>query len=76
MSRVATPPTAQPTANTVKVPHEKIAMRAYEKWCKRGQTHGHHAQDWAEAEAELRAEMTRTATGTHTPAAHATGTRR
>jgi hypothetical protein len=38
------------------IPHEKIAMRAYEKWCKRGRPHGSEKQDWAEAEAELRAE--------------------
>jgi len=38
------------------IPHEKIAMRAYEKWCKRGRPHGTEKQDWAEAEAELRAE--------------------
>jgi hypothetical protein len=66
---------AQPTAAAAKVPHEKIAMRAYEKWLKRGCAHGHDKQDWAEAEAELRAEMMRTghtATqqpgATHTPA--------
>jgi len=38
------------------IPHDKIAMRAYEKWCKRGRPHGTEKQDWAEAEAELRAE--------------------
>jgi hypothetical protein len=38
------------------IPHEKIAMRAYEKWCKRGRPQGTDKQDWAEAEAELRAE--------------------
>jgi hypothetical protein len=68
---------AQPTATAVKVPHEKIAMRAYEKWMKRGCKHGHDRQDWIEAEAELRAEMGRmgpTATAqpsaAHTPTAH------
>jgi hypothetical protein len=49
---------AQPTTS-VKIPHEKIAMRAYEKWCKRGQPHGSDKQDWLEAEAELRAEYSR-----------------
>ena len=58
MSRVVTPPMAQPTTN-VKIPHEKIAMRAYEKWCKRGFPHGGDKQDWLEAEAELRAEYAR-----------------
>jgi hypothetical protein len=48
----------QPTTH-VKVPHEKIAMRAYEKWCKRGQMHGNDKQDWLEAETELRAEYAR-----------------
>jgi hypothetical protein len=70
MSRVATPPQTQPTAaaSTVKVPHEKIAMRAYEKWCKRGRPHGTDKQDWLEAERELRAEMSaQGTTGTHTP---------
>ena len=62
MSRAATPqmtPTSTPTSTAVKVPHEKIAMRAYEKWCKRGRPQGTDKQDWIEAEAELRAEMTR-----------------
>ena len=62
MSRVTTP-MAQPTS-TMKVPHEKIAMRAYEKWLKRGCTHGHDQQDWMEAEAELRVEMSRTGQST------------
>jgi hypothetical protein len=41
------------------IPHEKIAMRAYEKWCQRGRTHGHDLQDWLEAEQELRNEALR-----------------
>ena len=41
------------------IPREKIAMRAYEKWCKRGQHHGSDKQDWVEAETELKAEMSR-----------------
>jgi Protein of unknown function (DUF2934) len=63
MSRAATPPLAQPhgpTAAGLKIPPEKIAMRAYEKWLKRGCTHGHDMQDWIEAEAELRTELSRT----------------
>jgi hypothetical protein len=59
MSKVVTPPTSQPTTTPVKIPHEKIAMRAYEKWCKRGRPQGTHVQDWLEAEAELKAEFTR-----------------
>src|SRR5262245_46479946 len=45
MSRVATPPTAQPSTAQVKIPHEKIAMRAYEKWCQRGRKQGTELQD-------------------------------
>ena len=43
----------------MQVPHEKIAMRAYDKWCKRGQPKGSDKQDWLEAEAELRMEMSK-----------------
>jgi hypothetical protein len=43
------------------IPHEKIAMRAYEKWCQRGCSHGRHEQDWLEAERELRQESTQAA---------------
>ena len=44
-------------AGTPAIPHEKIAMRAYEKWCQRGCPSGTDQQDWLEAEAELRSEM-------------------
>jgi Protein of unknown function (DUF2934) len=64
MSRVSTPPSPM-TGNTVKVPHEKIASRAFDKWCKRGRPQGTDKQDWLEAEAELRLEMGRTG---HVPA--------
>ncbi len=64
MSRAATPPMAKPMTPQVKIPHERIAQRAYEKWLKRGCKHGHDMQDWVEAESELRAEMARSATGT------------
>ena len=57
MSRVATPQTTQPTAT--RIAQEKIAQRAYEKWLKRGCCHGSDVQDWIEAEAELKAEMSR-----------------
>lgn len=40
------------------IPHERIATRAYEKWCQRGCQDGAHQQDWLDAEAELRAEIT------------------
>jgi hypothetical protein len=62
MSRVASPSTAQPTTHQGKIPQEKIAVRAYEKWCKRGQPHGTHVQDWLEAEHELQAEYARLGT--------------
>ena len=62
MSRVATPPSAQPIS-TMQVPREKIAMRAYEKWVKRGKPNGTDLQDWVEAETELRAEISRPNTG-------------
>jgi hypothetical protein len=58
MSRVSTPPA--PTTVSAKLPHDKIAMRAYEKWCKRGRPNGTDKLDWLEAEAELRAELNRT----------------
>jgi hypothetical protein len=56
MSRATTPskPAAATTATTQAVPHEKIAMLAYEKWCKRGRPHGTTMQDWLEAERELK----------------------
>ena len=58
MSRVSTP--TAPTTPSVKLPQDKIAMRAFDKWCKRGRPHGTDRQDWLEAEAEIRTEMNRT----------------
>jgi hypothetical protein len=55
MSRVVTPPST-PSAPQAHIPHDKIAMRAYEKWVKRGRPHGTDKQDWLEAELELRSE--------------------
>ena len=70
MSRTVTPPTAQPVGSSpgtaVRVPREKIAQLAYEKWLKRGRTHGNDLQDWVEAEAELAAQMSRSASGSTT----------
>jgi hypothetical protein len=60
MSRVSAPPAPTGMTSAVKVPHEKIAMRAYEKWCKKGRPCGTDKQDWIEAENELKAEMSRT----------------
>ena len=59
MSKVVTPPTAQPTPPAAKIPHDKIAQRAYEKWVQRGRQHGTDVQNWVEAENELRTESTR-----------------
>jgi hypothetical protein len=42
------------------VPSEKVAARAYQKWMQKGCKHGHDRQDWLEAEAEIKAEMSRT----------------
>ena len=69
MSRVATPPVAKPTTHgstttpppAPPVPHDKIAMRAYEKWLKSGCQHGCDRQHWTEAEQELTTEMARQA---------------
>ncbi len=74
MSRVATPSTAQPVSQ-VKIPHEKIAMRAFEKWVKRGRQHGHDVQDWVEAENELRAELSRPVSHSTFGSQHAAHTR-
>ena len=67
MSRTVTPPQAQPMQQPghpiLKIPHERIAMRAYEKWVKRGRPVGSPEQDWMEAEAELRAEFNRNNAG-------------
>lgn len=60
MSRVTTPQATQPTGSQSKVPHDKIAMRAYEKWCQRGRPQGVDVQCWLEAERELQAEYART----------------
>ena len=59
MSRVVTPPTSRPSTQ-VKLPHDKIAARAYEKWVQRGRPNGSSQhQDWFEAEKELYAEFAR-----------------
>lgn len=58
MSRVATPVTTPPATPAMKLPLDKVAQRAYEKWVKRGMHHGRDVQDWLEAEAEIRKEIT------------------
>ncbi len=44
-------------AEPVELPHDKISARAYEIWVRKGRPHGLDAQNWLEAEAELRAEF-------------------
>ena len=72
MSRTTAAPTAAQTGKSAQpakaqaiaaVPanmQEKIAMRAYQKWLKRGCQHGNDQKDWLDAEAEVKAEMTKT----------------
>ncbi len=64
MARIVTPPSTvkHPPAPSVAVPQDKIAKRAYEKWQKRGCHHGGDLRDWLEAEAELKAEASKTKT--------------
>jgi hypothetical protein len=64
MSRAATKSNALATP-AYPVPAEKIALRAYEKWCDRGYAHGSDMQDWLDAERELQTEMTRTGAKTN-----------
>lgn len=65
MSRVTSPSSSSQSQSSgsstqqVQIPREKIAQRAYEKWCQRGCPHGSDKQDWMDAETELRAEVTR-----------------
>ena len=69
MTRASTPSSTQQAGNQMQsglqsgaqgqIPHDKIAMRAYEKFCRRGRTHGNHQQDWLEAEQEIRNEIAR-----------------
>ena len=51
--------TTQHQASGTNTLHDKIAMRAYEKWCKRGCPHGTDKQDWYDAETEVRMEQAR-----------------
>ena len=69
-SRIApsSPKTASPVAkptnqsnvasqSSPSLPRERVAARAYEKWCQRGRIHGNDHRDWVEAERELSAEL-------------------
>lgn len=46
---------ASPETGSI-IPHELVAKRAYEKWCRRGKPHGTDEEDWKEARRELLAE--------------------
>ena len=62
MSSRSTTPTTTSTGQQQQnhsIPREKIAMRAYDKWCKRGCPQGTDQQDWLDAEKELQTEMSR-----------------
>ena len=50
---------SQGAATSGSMPTEKIAMLAYQKWVKSGCKHGLDKQHWLEAEAEVKAEMTK-----------------
>ena len=56
VSPTPAPTTQKPMGHTTAAPaREKIAMRAYEKWCQRGRPcDGSDRQDWLAAEQELR----------------------
>lgn len=48
-----TPPATASTAPRSSPSHEQIAQRAYELYLSRGGHHGHHEDDWTQAEREL-----------------------
>jgi hypothetical protein len=50
-------PTPAPDVAPADIPHDKIEARAYEIWVRKGKPPGLDLQNWAEAEAELRAEF-------------------
>ncbi|HUB05720.1 MAG TPA: DUF2934 domain-containing protein [Myxococcales bacterium] len=49
-----TPPPSRTAAATKRPTNEQIAARAYELFVARGRRHGHHEEDWFQAEQELR----------------------
>lgn len=58
-SQSQTQPAAAQQSGTQAIPHERIAMRAYDKWLKSGCKDGNDQQHWLDAEKELRAETQR-----------------
>lgn len=51
-----TKPKTQTSARIGLVTRDQISNRAYHLWLKRGCEHGHHVEDWLEAEAQLNKE--------------------
>lgn len=47
----------EPRRSPEPLPFEAVAARAAEIWRRKGRPHGQDEQNWAEAEAELRAEL-------------------
>jgi Protein of unknown function (DUF2934) len=43
----------QATGGSVELAHDEIAARAYAKYLQHQNVHGHHVDDWLEAEREL-----------------------
>ena len=52
---VSTPPAEQTSPTEVEPSLEAIALRAYEIYLARGGAHGNDADDWLQAELDLRA---------------------
>ena len=50
----AAPISAAPTEARKEIPRDAISKRAYELFLARGGEHGHHEEDWQQAERELR----------------------
>jgi hypothetical protein len=57
ISKQGTATTQPGGTSTMTVPMDKVAMRAYDKWCQGGCQHGCDQTNWFEAEAEIRREM-------------------
>ncbi|MGA2753630.1 MAG: DUF2934 domain-containing protein [Terracidiphilus sp.] len=45
---------ASAKANGTSTSHDQVAQLAHRFWTERGQTHGHHEEDWFRAEQALR----------------------
>jgi len=47
----------RPAEEPVTIPEQAIRERAYHIWQRKGSGHGHHMEDWAQAQQELAAEF-------------------